>query len=315
MRVQRYLNWLVIAIVLPTLSFATPMINFTLANNSEYTFMNVYISDSDSEDWGNDRLGSKLLNPGEEISFLISAGTYDLKIVDEDGDICTQMGLRLSGDVVLNYSNDEWLNCLFPDEGSSTTTSSSSSSSANLTFYNESGWDIRYIYASSTSSDTWGTDHLGSDILETGSSFSFSLPVGEYDFKFIDEDGDECILEDIQISGSQTVSITREEWLDCLFPDESTSAVHQVTLVNNSGWDITYVYASLSSDTNWGSDHLGSNILADGNRLTLTLPAGNYDFKMIDEDGDECIMSSMPVFSNETYYLSEERWLDCLYGE
>ncbi|NVK27153.1 MAG: hypothetical protein HWE14_03860 [Flavobacteriia bacterium] len=315
MRVQRYLNWLAVAVLLPVWSFATPMINFTLANNSDYTFVNVYISDSDADEWGNDRLGSKMLDPGQEISFLISAGTYDLKIVDEDGDICTQMGLRLSGDVVLNYSNEEWLDCLFPDEESSTSSTTSSSGTARLTFYNESGWDIRYIYASPSSSTSWGTDHLGSDILENNSSFSFSLTNGEYDFKFIDEDGDECILENIEISGNQTVSISREKWLDCLFPDESTASVHQITLVNNSGWDITYVYASLSSDTNWGTDHLGSNILADGNRVTLSLPAGTYDFKMIDEDGDECIMTEVSVNSSDTYYLSEDRWLDCLYGE
>ena len=55
------------------------------------------------------------------------------------------------------------------------------------------GWDIWYIYISPTTSDSWGDDWLGSEILYSGEYIIFDVPDGDYDIKLIDEDDDEYI--------------------------------------------------------------------------------------------------------------------------
>ncbi|NVK03186.1 MAG: hypothetical protein HWD92_00125 [Flavobacteriia bacterium] len=313
MRTSNWIKFTLGALILPLFAVAeTPMANFTIANNSDWDFYEVYISSSSSDSWGDDRLGSDILYSGGEQSFLLSEGTYDLKIVDEDGDECRQMGIRLSGNTRLNYTNDEWLDCVFPDE------TTSSSSEATVTINNTSLWDIYNIYASLSSDTDWGSDRLGSEILYSESSYSFTLSPGTYDFKFVDEDDDICTMMGVTISSSRTISFDTSEWLDCIGSDESSSSTsnssgyYTITFVNNSLWDIYNLYASLSSDTDWGSDRLGSTILNSGEEFSLTLPAGEYDFKFIDEDGDECKRFEAQLYENRTIEISTDGWLECI---
>ncbi len=62
----------------------------TIENDlGNYTIWYIYGSPSD-EAWGEDRLGSELLNPGETMTFYVAAGDYyDFKCVDEDDDTYT----------------------------------------------------------------------------------------------------------------------------------------------------------------------------------------------------------------------------------
>ncbi|MCK5785594.1 MAG: hypothetical protein KAH54_03440 [Candidatus Sabulitectum sp.] len=60
-----------------------------------------------------------------------------------------------------------------------------------------------------------------------------------------------------------------------------------VTIENDLGsWTIWYVYGD-PSDSPWGDDRLGSDLLDPGETLTFYVPAGDYyDFKCVDEDDD-----------------------------
>lgn len=312
MRTSNWIKFTLGALLLPLFAVAeTPMANFTIANNSDWDFYEVYISSSSSDSWGDDRLGSEILYSGGEQSFLLSEGTYDLKIVDEDGDECRQMGIRLSGNTRLVYTNEEWLDCVFPD-------SDNSSGTATITVYNNSLWDIYNIYASLSSDGGWGEDRLGSEILYADDSYSFTIPTGTYDFKYVDEDDDVCTMMNVSITGSRSFTFDTDDWLECMGSDSesssttSSSGYYTITFVNNSLWDIYNLYASLSSDTDWGSDRLGSTILNSGEQFTLTLPAGEYDFKFIDEDGDECKRFEAQIYSNRTIDISTDEWLECI---
>ncbi len=55
--------------------------------------------DLSNEPWGEDRLGSEILEPGEELTFYVPAGySYDLKVEDVDGDTYTLWGVDVDED-------------------------------------------------------------------------------------------------------------------------------------------------------------------------------------------------------------------------
>ncbi|MFM7344333.1 MAG: S1C family serine protease [Tagaea sp.] len=61
-----------------------------------------------------------------------------------------------------------------------------------------------------------------------------------------------------------------------------------IALVNRSGRTINAAFASLSSETNWGADRLGANVvLPNGQRFQLNLPQGpcQWDLAVVYDDG------------------------------
>ncbi len=56
----------------------------------------VYIDPSD-EPWGENRI-SEIMEPGDDVTINVPAGTYDIKVVDEDGDSYTIWGVEIGAD-------------------------------------------------------------------------------------------------------------------------------------------------------------------------------------------------------------------------
>ena len=78
---------------------------------------------------------------------------------------------------------------------------------------NSSRYDIYHMYVSSAEESNWGPDQLSDDVLTTGTSYTITdIVPGEYDIKFVDEDGDECTLSDIAIVKNTSWSLTTA-WL------------------------------------------------------------------------------------------------------
>jgi hypothetical protein len=72
----------------------------------------------------------------------------------------------------------------------------------------------------------------------------------------------------------------------------SNSSYYQydMTIYNNTGYTVWYIYMSPSSSSNWGSDWLGSDILRSGDLTYFGLPSGgSWDIKLVDSDGDAYI--------------------------
>jgi hypothetical protein len=87
---------------------------------------------------------------------------------------------------------------------------------ANVVFVNQSSWQIHEIYFSPASQNSWGEDHLGSEVLEKGDSLTLSgVHAGRWDVRVVDEDGDECVLEDVRIDRSDRWAITDSDLLGC----------------------------------------------------------------------------------------------------
>jgi hypothetical protein len=104
--------------------------------------------------------------------------------------------------------------------GNGNAASSGGAAPASDSFYritNNSNYDIHYIYISPTSQSTWGPDQLGSNqILHAGESLTLTgVACDSYDLKLVDEDGDECVQQGVQICQNTTLFIENDDLLRC----------------------------------------------------------------------------------------------------
>lgn len=73
---------------------------------------------------------------------------------------------------------------------------------------NLSHWAIHQMYFSPTEQREWGDDQLGNHTIETGGSFTLTgVPCDSYDVRVVDEDGDECVVEDVALCAD------KEKWV------------------------------------------------------------------------------------------------------
>lgn len=95
-------------------------------------------------------------------------------------------------------------------------------------------------------------------------------------------------------------------------PMFAIAAEHQVTLGNNTSWTIHELYFSPTKEQDWGPDQLSDDTIASNASFTLTgIPTGKYDVKIVDEDGDECIIEGVKLADSETVVLNDEMLLGC----
>lgn len=76
---------------------------------------------------------------------------------------------------------------------------------------NRTGYDIHELYMSESTSDDWEEDILGDDILEDGdmTNINFESVSSQryWDIKTVDEDDDEAVFEDIDLSKTTRVTL------------------------------------------------------------------------------------------------------------
>jgi hypothetical protein len=64
--------------------------DLTVNNKSKYDIHELYVSKSKSSEWGPDQLRKDTIDAGKKFTLRnVSDGTWDLKVVDEDGTECT----------------------------------------------------------------------------------------------------------------------------------------------------------------------------------------------------------------------------------
>jgi hypothetical protein len=83
----------------------------------------------------------------------------------------------------------------------------------------------------------------------------------------------------------------------------SAQNMPSINIVNNTGYDIYFLYVSPSESDEWGDDILGDAILKDGDTFNyqLTEPLSNvsiYDFLAEDEDDDPYLKWEIKITNN-----------------
>ena len=95
-------------VVAPSLS-AQSKLDFTLANKTGLTIDYVYVSPTNSDEWGDDVMGRDVLKHGDSVDIVFSRSEkscmWDLKVKDEDGDEVewTNLDLCTAAHITLNY--------------------------------------------------------------------------------------------------------------------------------------------------------------------------------------------------------------------
>ena len=91
---KRFILVLVLLGVVASFGFAND--TFYIRNDTgSYIFYYIYVSDARSSEWGDDLLGRDILRPGEIFAVRtlvpIESTTWDIRVIDEDGDTYTIM--------------------------------------------------------------------------------------------------------------------------------------------------------------------------------------------------------------------------------
>ena len=87
----------------------------------------------------------------------------------------------------------------------------------------------------------------------------------------------------------------------------------KVTIINQSDWQLDHFFMSPADKTDWGADQLGDDVISKGERFTLTdIPCNSWDIKVVDEDGDECVIEAVDL-CNETaeWKITSKELLAC----
>jgi hypothetical protein len=86
-----------------------------------------------------------------------------------------------------------------------------------------------------------------------------------------------------------------------------------ITIVNESLWDIHHLYLSSVDDEEWGPDQLGREVIGSGETFVLRgVPCDDYDVKLVDEDGDVCEIREVDICGGQhRWVITDEDLLAC----
>lgn len=67
-----------------------------IVNASKWNIDKIFISHVSEKEWGSDLLGTnEVLKPGESVDITADCGSYDVKLIDQDGVECVEEGVDI----------------------------------------------------------------------------------------------------------------------------------------------------------------------------------------------------------------------------
>ena len=91
-------------------------------------------------------------------------------------------------------------------------------------------------------------------------------------------------------------------------PAFAASTDAAVVISNQSSWDIHEFYISSVDVEEWGPDQLGENVIASDDEFTLhDIPCDAYDVRLVDEDGDECVVNAVALCADKDAWVIEDK--------
>ncbi|MBR0660277.1 hypothetical protein [Neoroseomonas oryzicola] len=170
---------------------------------------------------------------------------------------------------------------------------------------NRSNRTIYEAYASPSSDSNWGQDRLGQNVIPAGRSFVVRLPQGEciYDVRVVYERAggpaeerrniNLCNLTELAFDGSRAQAQQQggqrpQQQQQQQRPQQAGPTGNpSFNLVNQGRATVMEVYASLTTDQNWGPDRLGADTVAPGAVYPVRLPEGPcmYDIRFVYDNG------------------------------
>ncbi len=166
-------------------------------NTRDYTFCYLYVSPSDSSDWGEDYLQGVQIAPGGTHSVDLSPGIYNVKLEDCDhANPVTREAMDFSTPVSQNWELGQ--------------ESPSSTDEVILKVRNDTAnVTLCYLYvAPSDSSSPWGEDILRGTQIQPGGTFDVTVKPGSYKLKAIDcNQTGQVVNENLNVAGPTNWSV------------------------------------------------------------------------------------------------------------
>jgi S1-C subfamily serine protease len=162
-----------------------------------------------------------------------------------------------------------------------------------FTLNNDSADTVWFVNLSPSTARNWGQDELGpTEVINPGATRTFDIPAGTYDLRVINSDI-ETIVETygVELTANLVYSVSGQ----LAGPGEGGPIT--LTVVNQLGVSVCYMFISPSTSTEWGPDWLGSTeVIQAGASHGFAVPAGVlYDFR-----ADDCDHNSL----QEQYQIS-----------
>jgi hypothetical protein len=160
--------------------------SFRVVNRSPSVVQEIYASPSSLPNWGQDRLGAEVVQPGASYIVRLPVDghcVYDVRVVYEGG----------RSEEKRNLNTCELVDVVLDNSGQVTAAAPpAAQSNPSFNLINQSGRVIEQFYASPSSQQGWGPDRLGNDVVQPGGRFPVSLPLGDcrYDLRVVWRGGD-----------------------------------------------------------------------------------------------------------------------------
>ncbi len=161
-----------------------------VVNRSPDEVCYVLISSSESDEWGEDRLGGEeTIASGDTKSFTVPAGQHDIQI-----EACDEAVMATGWHI----------------ENNTTITVGDSRATARLFLDNTSETEVCYVFISSSTGDDWGDDLMGeSETVMAGRTRIFYVRPGTYDLMARDcEDNVLAEEYDVDLSSDKTWTLS-----------------------------------------------------------------------------------------------------------
>jgi hypothetical protein len=284
-----------------------------IINETQHELREFYASNTNVDDWLQDRLGDGTLDVGESITLDITDGSdacnFDFKAVFAEGGEEIGNNLNVCQISTYRYTEDDEI------EGAV-----SGDQNRQVNIQNESTHVLREFYASRIGIDDWEEDILGQDTLAAGQSVSVNIDDGTdsclFDFKAVYDNNAEvvnnrinvCTVSNFRYSGDATITGAVNDG-GSTGGSGPADANRRVRIINETHRVLREFYASSTSKDVWDQDRLGQDTLAVGQSITLDITDGtnecHFDFKGIFADGEEVISSDINVCQVSDYRFTE----------
>ena len=87
----------------------------------------------------------------------------------------------------------------------------------------------------------------------------------------------------------------------------------QITVRNRSSWEIQELYLSAVDANAWGPDLIGLEVIERGqNHRLADIPCGSYDVRIVNEDGEECVIGGAVLCADhDDWTLTDDELAAC----
>ena len=101
---------LALALVMSPLMASAAEVEFV--NESSWVITEIYFSHAKEKNWGEDFLGTEILSKGDWLTLTgVQAGKWDVKVVDEDNDVCILENVAIVKDDKWVINDKDLLGC------------------------------------------------------------------------------------------------------------------------------------------------------------------------------------------------------------